>query len=106
MHTQTFHRSAIHLGAVSATLFCSLALADDTEIFFNNLNNGSNANIMFILDSSGSMTDLLTTQHPYHSPNTYSQNTCGTSFSRANVYYGTGRPGPAGGSTNRRQGSS
>jgi len=100
MHTQTFHRSAIHLGAVLATLFCSLALADDTEIFFNNLNNGANANIMFILDSSGSMTDVVTTQHPYHSTNTYSQNTCGTGFSSSNVYYGTGGKVPACGTTN------
>jgi len=99
MHTQTFHRSAIHLGAVLATLFCSLALADDTEIFFNNLNNGANANIMFILDSSGSMTDVVTTQHPYHSTITYAANTCAANFSSSNVYYGTGGTVPACGST-------
>jgi len=99
MHTQTFHRSAIHLGAVSATLFCSLALADDTEIFFNNLNNGANANIMFVLDSSGSMTDIVTTQLPYDSTVTYAADTCGASFSSSNVYYGTGGTVPACGST-------
>jgi type IV pilus assembly protein PilY1 len=97
MHTQTFHRSVIHLGAVLATLFCSLALADDTEIFFNNLNNGANANIMFILDSSGSMTDVVTTQKPYHSAFTYTKSTC--NFSSSNVYYGTGGKVPACGST-------
>jgi type IV pilus assembly protein PilY1 len=99
MHTQTFHRSAIHLGAVLATLFCSLALADDTEIFFNNLNNGANANIMFILDSSGSMTDVVTTQLPYDSTVTYAANTCAANFSSSNVYYGTGGTVPACGST-------
>jgi len=99
MHTQTFHRSAIRLGALLATLFCSLAQADDTEIFFNNLNNGANANIMFILDSSGSMTDVVTTQLPYDSTVTYAANTCASNFSSSKVYYGTGGSVPACGSS-------
>jgi type IV pilus assembly protein PilY1 len=102
MHTQTFHRSAIRLGALLATLFCSLALADDTEIFFNNLNNGANANIMFILDSSGSMTDVVTTQLPYDSTVTYAATACGGSssnFSSTKVYYGTGGNVPGCGSS-------
>jgi len=44
-------------GALLIVLAGAPAFADDTEIFFNQKNSGASANIMMILDTSGSMND-------------------------------------------------
>ena len=43
--------------ALSAALFAGPASADDTEVFFGQINNGENINpnVLFVLDTSGSM---------------------------------------------------
>jgi type IV pilus assembly protein PilY1 len=80
-------------------LCVAVASADDTEIFFGG-NNGGNANVLFILDTSGSMNDVVTSAQPYDSTNTnYAANTCSANFSSAYVYYGKGGKIPACAST-------
>jgi hypothetical protein len=72
-------------------LATAVAVADDTEIFFNNIGNGGNANVMLILDTSGSMNDVVTSQQPYDSTQTYVADQCGgSSFSASNDYFGKG----------------
>ena len=91
------------LGALACgmllTCMASVAVADDTEIFFNNIGAGGNANIMLIFDTSGSMNDVVTTQLAYDSTQTYSADKCGSPFSSSFVYFGVGGKVPACGST-------
>ncbi len=65
------------------------ARADDTEVFFGGGSNSQspiNANILLILDTSGSMNSTTTTTYqPYNSSTSYSDNGAGCSDS--NVYY-------------------
>jgi type IV pilus assembly protein PilY1 len=82
------------------TLAAGAALADDTEIFFNTNVNGANANVMFILDTSGSMNDVVTSQVAYDSTQTYTADRCAGNFATDRVYYGTGGTLPSCGSTN------
>ncbi len=72
----------------------SAALADDTEIFFNQNNGNIPANILFILDTSGSMNSLVTTQKPYDPSNGYSADKCASAFDNNYYYYSAkGLPG-------------
>jgi hypothetical protein len=63
-------------GALLAFGAISVAQADDTEIFFNQNNGNVPANIMFILDTSGSMNDLVTTQEDFDPAKAYSPDGC------------------------------
>jgi hypothetical protein len=47
------------------------ARADDTEIFFNQSNANVGANVMLILDTSGSMDDEVTSAPDYDASTTY-----------------------------------
>ena len=90
---------ALAVGMIVAGGAGSVALADDTEIFFNQ--NGGNvpANILFILDTSGSMNDLVTTQENYNPATTYAPDTC-AAFNN-NYYYFSATGTPPCGTTNR-----
>ena len=68
------------------TLLPSGARADDTEIFFNQTNANVGANVMLILDTSGSMDDEVTSGPPYDATQTYP--TSG-SCSSSNYYWTT-----------------
>ena len=64
------------------TIFCAspAVLADDTELFLGTIGTSPNAgppNILFVLDTSGSMDTLLTSQAPYE-PGTNYSGTCDT----------------------------
>ncbi len=85
-------------GVLVALAASSAAFADDTEIFFNQTGGGTPANIMFVLDTSGSMNDLVTTQNTYNPAVTYHANTCASINSSA--YYFSNNGTPACGSTN------
>ncbi|HKE44697.1 MAG TPA: PilC/PilY family type IV pilus protein [Steroidobacteraceae bacterium] len=67
------HRSrALLIGTVLAFACGAPALADDTEIFLGQNNSGVKPNILFILDTSGSMdTDVVTENAPYDPAVTY-----------------------------------
>jgi type IV pilus assembly protein PilY1 len=67
------HRSrALLIGTVLAFLCGAPALADDTEIFLGQNNSGVKPNILFILDTSGSMdTDVVTENAPFDPLQTY-----------------------------------
>jgi len=57
----------------------STARADDTEIFFTETKSGGDANLMLILDTSGSMGDTATSSpQPYDSTLSYSLNGTGS----------------------------
>jgi type IV pilus assembly protein PilY1 len=85
------------LATITSTLLIVLAgapaFADDTEIFFNQKSSGAAANILMILDTSGSMNDLVTSTEPYDPTKTYSANKCtGGSFDTKYYYFGTTVP--------------
>jgi|GEM_PF-220047 len=99
MNTRTMRQLAVICSGLLLACCATIAAADDTEIFFNGANGGGDANVMLILDTSGSMNDVVTSQVPYDSTQTYAADKCASSFSTANVYYGTGGTVPACGST-------
>jgi len=68
------HRSrALLIGTVLAFTCGAPVLADDTEIFLGQNNTGVKPNILFILDTSGSMdTDVVTENAPYDPLQIYS----------------------------------
>jgi len=72
MHPKHPHpRLAALAGGIALAVFCgSPALADDTEIFVGQ-QNGARPNILFILDTSGSMQSDVSTQPPYNPGVTY-----------------------------------
>ena len=77
---------ALISGTLLALAAGSAALADDTEIFFKKNTASIPANILFILDTSGSMNDLVTSQLEFDPLLTYNADKCGTSFDK-NFYY-------------------
>ena len=85
-------------GAWLSVLAGAPAFADDTEIFFSQTNAGAAANILMVLDTSGSMNDLVTSTEPYDPTQTYTANKCTTQFDTGSFYFGT--KVPACGSTN------
>jgi type IV pilus assembly protein PilY1 len=78
---------AVISGALLSVTAASAAFADDSEIFFNQNSADIPANILFIMDTSGSMNDLVTTQQPYDPTVTYSQNQCASAFDPNSYYY-------------------
>ncbi len=92
--------TAVVAGALIAAGAGSAALADDTEIFFNQNNGDIPANILFILDTSGSMNSLVSTQKAYDPTVTYHADKCATAFD-SNYYYYSSKNIPACGSTAR-----
>src|SRR5580765_8541600 len=89
---------AVISGLLLSVAAATAAYADDTEIFFNQNGGDIPANVMFILDTSGSMNDLVTTQQPYDSSVTYKPDKCATAFD-GNSYYFSNKGIPACGST-------
>ena len=98
MQYPLIRRMAVLIAACLYALGAATATADDTEIFFST-GNGGNANVMFILDTSGSMNDVVTSQSPYDSTISYTADKCSTQFDGNYVYYGSGGTVPACGST-------
>ncbi len=73
------------------------ARADDTEIFFNQSNANVGANVMLILDTSGSMDDEVTSAPDYDASTTYpTTGSCDPAY----VYWGSSGT-PSCGSSNR-----
>jgi type IV pilus assembly protein PilY1 len=104
MQAATRHKPTPRLLAVAAGLLyaCVAAIgarADDTEIFFNQNIGNVAANVLFILDTSGSMNDTVSSQLAYDPSKTYSGNKCSAAFSSNNLYF-SNRGNPACGSTN------
>ncbi|MBS0388893.1 MAG: hypothetical protein JSR15_10475, partial [Proteobacteria bacterium] len=91
---------AVISGALLVAGAGSAALADDTEIFFNQNNGSIPANILFILDTSGSMNDLVTTQADYSPASTYNADQCGSQFD-SNYYYYSSKGLPKCGSASK-----
>ena len=93
MNRMTILLATIALGAVCTTAFVAPAVADDTEVFFNTptVGNSSQPNILFIIDDSGSMGQLISTQANYDPATTYAGG-----CSKTNVYWikDTGTPPP------------
>jgi type IV pilus assembly protein PilY1 len=75
------HKRTSRFGVLlTGTLVCSsLVRADDSEIFFGQSSSESAANIMFILDTSGSMNNKITTRAEYDPSHTYS-GSCSSSY--------------------------
>lgn len=69
----------------------STAFADDVELLLSNPNSGNadKPNVMFILDTSGSMTTIETTQEPFDKTRTYAGD-----CSQSRVYWTTGNEAP------------
>jgi len=60
------------IAAALAVIVCGpSALADDSEIFTGSSSSGAQPNILFILDTSGSMASTVTTQTPFNPNTTY-----------------------------------
>src|SRR3979490_512409 len=68
------------IAATLAVVVCGRsALADDTEIFTGSSSAGAQPNILFILDTSGSMASPVTTQAAYNPATTYA-GSCSTAL--------------------------
>jgi type IV pilus assembly protein PilY1 len=80
--------------ALLGVLLSTAAIADDSEIFFGTNNSAATPNILFILDTSGSMGSTVTSQVPYDATVAY-PGTCSSTL----VYYAnsTGTPTGCGG---------
>ena len=79
--------SALAWGALCLLAAGSAARADDTEIFFGNTTVSTPANIMLILDTSGSMAGHVSGQAAYNPATTYT-GSCSDSY-----YYYVANPG-------------
>ena len=79
-------RLAAFLGAVGLSLLTGapLALADDTEVYVSNSTEGSQPNILFIVDTSGSMSTEVTIPAVYDPATTYTG-----SCSSSRIYWST-----------------
>ena len=86
------HRLAAFLGAVGLGLLTGapLALADDTEVYVSNSTEGSQPNILFIVDTSGSMSTQVTIPAVYDPATTYPG-----SCSASRIYWTTGSTPPS-----------
>ncbi|MGC4084829.1 MAG: hypothetical protein QM736_22625 [Vicinamibacterales bacterium] len=73
-----------HFSVACAALMAFIALgsarADDTEVFFSQNTTGAAANVMLILDTSGSMDDEVVTQNLYDATTTYTGSCNPTSY--------------------------
>lgn len=72
------HRLSLFAGLLLALTSGEAALADDSEIFTGTSTAGVSPNILFVLDTSGSMGSPVTTQTPYDPAMTYA-GSCSTS---------------------------
>lgn len=91
--------SLLNLSAVVVLLVlaCANARADDTEIFFNQSNANVGANVLLILDTSGSMDDEVTSAPDYDASTTYpTSGSCDPAY----VYWSSSGT-PSCGSSNR-----
>ena len=86
------HRLAAFLGAVGLSLLTGapLALADDTEVYVSNSTEGSQPNILFIVDTSGSMSTKVTIPAVYDPATTYTG-----SCSSTKIYWSTSSTPPS-----------
>lgn len=81
---------ALALG-VGLSLNAGAALADDTEIFFGrDPAAGGAPNILFVIDTSGSMASNVTTQIPYDPAEEYENSRCDADDVRDRVYWASG----------------
>ncbi|MGH8167325.1 MAG: hypothetical protein ACREQ1_08805, partial [Woeseiaceae bacterium] len=65
MNAQTRRTTWTSAGLLLALTVGAAAMADDTELLLVTPDTGSTPNILFILDTSGSMGDEVMTQQPY-----------------------------------------
>lgn len=86
------HRLAAFLVAAGLSLLTGapLALADDTEVYVSNSAEGTQPNILFIVDTSGSMGTIVNIPSVYDPATTYS-GSCSTS----RIYWSTGSTPPS-----------
>lgn len=91
IHTSNRHRLlALALG-VGMCLQGSAAFADDTEIFFGrDPDAGGKPNILFVIDTSGSMGTNVVTQVPYDPDEEYDNSRCDADDVRDRVYWVSG----------------
>lgn len=92
---------AVVSGLLLSVAAVTAAYADDTEIFFNQNGADIPANVMFVLDTSGSMNDLVTTQKPYDSSQSYKADGCSGAQFDPSYYYISAKGIPACNSTQR-----
>src|SRR4051794_38627950 len=92
---------AVISGALLAVAAATAAFADDTEIFFDQNAADIPPNVLFILDTSGSMNELVTTQQPYDPAKTYTPDKCGGTAFDASSYYYSSKGLPKCGSANK-----
>lgn len=78
---------AVISGALLSVATAQAAFADDTEIFFNQNGADVPANVLFIMDTSGSMNSLVTTSKPYNPNLSYNPDKCATPFDASAYYY-------------------
>jgi type IV pilus assembly protein PilY1 len=71
MNVQTRQITWISAGLALAFTVGTPVIADDTELMLSVPNTGGKPNILFILDTSGSMDDEVMTQQPYDAAQTY-----------------------------------
>jgi len=97
MNSVTKRFAWVGVGALSALVITVSASADDTELFIGAANgvNTAQPNILFIIDDSGSMGDLVSSQPNYDPRQTY-----GGSCGSGHVYYSTTGNAPDCSSTN------
>jgi type IV pilus assembly protein PilY1 len=100
IHTRRPSQLLAALAGIVYAAFATVSVhADDTEIFFNQNIGNVPANILFILDTSGSMNDTVTSQQDYDPGKSYSPDKC-ASFD-PNYYYFSTKGNPACGTTNK-----
>jgi type IV pilus assembly protein PilY1 len=63
--------AGVALGALAALALSAPALADDTEIFVGRALDPGTPNVLFIIDTSGSMDGIVESKLPYDSKKTY-----------------------------------
>jgi type IV pilus assembly protein PilY1 len=79
--------SSLAGGALLAVLVALPALADDTEIYRSQLPAAARPNVLFILDTSGSMDSTVVATAPLYDPNTDYDGACVDSLDR--IYFST-----------------
>jgi type IV pilus assembly protein PilY1 len=93
-----------HALALAALLAVNVASADDSEIFTSSTGASTGGpNILFIIDTSGSMGSTVYSQPAYDPTVTYTatvSRNCSGSFDATKVYYSRGSSVPSCGSTN------
>lgn len=100
---RTLYARSLHLALTLAmTVISGIAAADDTEIFNLTATSPSNPNILFILDTSGSMSGAVNRLTPYDSNTTY-DSTYTHACDPSQIYFETGTTQPTCGSAATRR---